>query len=39
MAVYLHLLLGLNSELILNNVRLYIYYVLCLPIYTYLYTT
>ena len=38
MAVYLHVLSGLNYGNFLTIADVYIWYVLCMPIYTYLYT-
>ena len=38
MAVYLHVLSGLNYDHILTMADIYNWYVLCMPIYTYLYT-
>ena len=38
MAVYLHVLSGLNYDRILTMADVHIWYVLCMPIYTYLYT-
>ena len=38
MTVYLHVLCGLNYDHIITMAGFYIYYVLRMPIYTYLYT-
>ena len=38
MAGYLHILSGLNYDHTLIMADVYIWYVLCMPIYTYLYT-